>query len=54
MTSQMAGGTLASVDAETGDLWAVRYDAERGKPVITPSTGQSEPWPRPARARPWP
>ncbi|UUZ57859.1 Ig-like domain-containing protein [Nocardioides sp. B-3] len=33
---QMAGGTFASIDPETGDLWAVRLDPQRGKPLISP------------------
>ena len=32
---RMAGGTLATADPETGELWAVRYDAELGRPVMT-------------------
>ena len=40
---QMAGGTFASVDAETGDLWAVRLDPQRGKPSITSVDVQSKP-----------
>ena len=32
---QMAGGTLASADAETGEVWAVRYDDMVGKPVMS-------------------
>ena len=38
----MAGGTLASVDAETGEVWAVRYDREVGKPVMSSLDRQSE------------
>ena len=38
----MAGGTLASADAETGEVWAVRYDAEVGKPVMSAIDRQSE------------
>ena len=40
---RMAGGTLATVDAETGEVWAVRYDAELGKPVMTAVDRQAEP-----------
>ncbi|SEC47707.1 Fibronectin type III domain-containing protein [Nocardioides exalbidus] len=40
---RMAGGTLASVDAETGDVWAVRYDDQLGSPVMTAVDRQSEP-----------
>lgn len=39
---RMAGGTLASADAETGQVWAVRYDAERGLPVMSAIDRQSE------------
>ncbi|MCW2736952.1 Ig-like domain-containing protein [Nocardioides sp.] len=39
---RMAGGTLASADAETGEVWAVRYDAERGVPVMSSVDRQSE------------
>ena len=39
---RMAGGTLASADAETGEVWAVRYDAELGKPVMSAVDRQSE------------
>src|SRR5918994_1261378 len=31
---RMAGGTLASADAETGEVWAVRYDDQHGLPVM--------------------
>ena len=40
---RMAGGTLATVDAETGEVWAVRYDAELGKPVMTAVDRQADP-----------
>ncbi|KRE96989.1 hypothetical protein ASG76_18355 [Nocardioides sp. Soil774] len=40
---RMAGGTLATVDADSGELWAVRYDAELGKPVMTAVDRQAEP-----------
>jgi hypothetical protein len=40
---QMAGGTFASIDRESGDLWAVRLDPRRGKPLITSVDDQSEP-----------
>lgn len=39
---QMAGGTFASIDSETGDLWAVRLDPQRGKPLITSLDLQSK------------
>ena len=39
---QMAGGTLASVDAETGEVWAVRYDDMLGKPVMNVVDRQSD------------
>ncbi len=39
---QMAGGTLASADAETGEVWAVRYDAVLGKPIMSSVDRQSE------------
>ncbi|MDZ5662970.1 fibronectin type III domain-containing protein [Nocardioides sp. S-58] len=40
---QMAGGTLASVDAETGAIWAVRYDDQLGKPVVSAVDRQADP-----------
>lgn len=40
---QMAGGSLASVDSESGDLWAVQIDAQRGQPPLTSLDVQSEP-----------
>lgn len=40
---QMAGSTLASIDAETGQLWAVRYDAELGKPLMSAVDSQADP-----------
>lgn len=40
---QMAGGTFASIDPETGDLWAARLDPQRGKPLITSLDVQSKP-----------
>jgi hypothetical protein len=39
---RMGGGTLASADPETGDLWAVRYDDEVGKPLMSSLDSQSE------------
>jgi hypothetical protein len=39
---RMAGGTLASSDAETGEVWAVRYDAALGKPIMSSVDRQSE------------
>ena len=38
----MAGGTLASLDAESGKLWAVRYDPRAGQPLVTSIDRQSE------------
>ena len=40
---RMAGGTLATADTETGELWAVRYDAGLGKPVMTSVDRQAKP-----------
>ncbi len=40
---RMAGGTLATADAETGEVWGVRYDAALGKPVMSSVDRQSEP-----------
>lgn len=40
---QMAGGTFASIDRESGDLWAVQLDPQRGKPLISSVDDQSEP-----------
>ena len=39
---RMGGGTLASADPETGDVWAVRYDDEVGKPLMSSLDSQSE------------
>ncbi|CUR61127.1 conserved exported hypothetical protein [metagenome] len=39
----MGGGTLASVDAETGEVWAVRYDEEVGRPVMSAVDRQADP-----------
>ncbi len=39
---QMSGGTLASTDLETGEVWAVRYDPELGRPVMSAVDRQSE------------
>lgn len=39
---QMSGGTLASTDLETGEVWAVRYDAELGAPVMSAVDRQSK------------
>ena len=39
----MAGGSLATADAETGEVWAVRYDDELGKPVVSAVDRQAEP-----------
>ncbi|RYB93325.1 fibronectin type III domain-containing protein [Nocardioides oleivorans] len=40
---RMAGGTLASADVETGDVWAVRFDDQLGKPVMSALDRQAEP-----------
>ena len=40
---QAAGGTFASIDPETGDLWAVQLDPQRGRPLITALDVQSDP-----------
>lgn len=40
---QMAGSTLASLDTETGQLWAVRYDDQLGKPVMSAVDRQADP-----------
>ncbi len=40
---RIGGGTLASADAETGEVWAVRYDDQLGKPVMTAVDRQAEP-----------
>lgn len=39
----MAGGTLATADAETGEVWAVRYDDQLGKPLVSAVDRQAEP-----------
>ncbi|HEX5917617.1 MAG TPA: fibronectin type III domain-containing protein [Nocardioides sp.] len=39
----MAGGTLATADAETGEVWAVRYDDQVGTPVVSAVDRQAEP-----------
>jgi hypothetical protein len=39
----MAGGTLATADAETGEVWAVRYDDQLGKPVVSAVDRQAKP-----------
>ncbi len=39
----MAGGTLATADAETGEVWAVRYDDQLGKPVVSAVDRQADP-----------
>jgi len=39
----MAGGSLAIADAETGEVWAVRYDDEQGKPVMSAVDRQAKP-----------
>jgi hypothetical protein len=40
---RMAGGTLASADTETGAVWAVRFDDQRGTPVMSAVDRQAEP-----------
>ena len=40
---QMAGGTFASIDTETGDLWAVHLDPQRGRPLISSVDAYSDP-----------
>ncbi|GAA5112530.1 Ig-like domain-containing protein [Alloalcanivorax gelatiniphagus] len=40
---RMGGGTLAAADAETGELWAVRYDSQVGRPVMTAVDRQAKP-----------
>ncbi|MCF6378928.1 Ig-like domain-containing protein [Nocardioides KLBMP 9356] len=39
---RMGGGSLASVDPETGEVWAVRYDSELGKPLMSSLDVQSD------------
>ena len=39
---QLAGGTLASLDPATGQLWAVPVDTVRGKPLVSAVDRQSE------------
>lgn len=39
----MAGGTLATVDPESGKVWAVRYDEEVGRPVMSAVDRQAKP-----------
>ncbi len=40
---QMAGGSFASLDLESGDLWAVQLDPQRGTPLITALDVQADP-----------
>ncbi len=40
---QAAGGTFASIDPATGDLWAVELDPQRGRPVIGSLDSTSDP-----------
>lgn len=40
---RMAGGTLATVDAETGEVWAVRFDDQVGRPVMSVVDRQADP-----------
>ncbi|MDR7251760.1 hypothetical protein J2X46_000732 [Nocardioides sp. BE266] len=39
----MGGGTLATVDAESGHVWAVRYDNQVGGPVMSAVDRQVDP-----------
>ena len=39
----MAGGSLAVLDASTGDLWAAREDPEVGVPSVTTLADQADP-----------
>ena len=39
---QMGGGTLASLDLDSGQLWAVRYDPRVGRPVMSEIDRQSD------------
>ena len=40
---RMAGGTLATADAQTGEVWAVRYDSQVGKPLMSAVDRQADP-----------
>ncbi|KRF35221.1 Ig-like domain-containing protein [Nocardioides sp. Soil805] len=40
---QLAGGTLAAVDAETGGYWAARVDTLTGRSLVTEVDRQSDP-----------
>ena len=40
---QLAGGTLGSVDAETGGFWAARVDTVGGRSLVTSADRQSDP-----------
>ncbi len=40
---QLAGGTLASVDAETGGVWAARVDTVTGRSLVTAVDRQADP-----------
>jgi hypothetical protein len=40
---RMAGGTLATADAQTGEVWAVRYDNQVGKPLMSVVDRQADP-----------
>ena len=40
---RMAGNTLASADPESGEVWAVRYDDQVGKPTMSVVDRQSDP-----------
>lgn len=47
---QMAGGTLASLDPASGQVWAVGVDTVRGKPLVSAVDRQSEPLAKAGRA----
>lgn len=40
---RMAGGTLATLDAETGEAWAVRFDDQVGQPLMSVVDRQAKP-----------
>ncbi|QBX54726.1 hypothetical protein EXE58_04090 [Nocardioides seonyuensis] len=39
---QMGGGTLATIDATTGKLWATRYDPQLGRPLVNTVDRQAD------------
>ena len=41
---QLAGGTLASVDAESGGIWVAHMDAVTGRSLVTGADRQSDPF----------